>query len=776
MEYITETINISKIKEGFFIGDRMAGTNLNVLLQFKISHMINAAGNQIINQFQTLGIRTLTLNWTESQNQKLLDSKDEIPNRLVSFIDDAIKNGEGLLAYSVRGQNRVCIVVILYLMRKYNWSLKKCITFLNINKKDIDIPQYFLKQLFEYEKRLINNNNNIQLSDDWTNNVNKNLDSDEFLIQNTYINSLLAKKKLMGGVHKIKMGKHVGWGDNNPYNRNSHLIIVNNNKNDLILQKNPKKIVAHLKLRPKKSCIKLYNSMTKTFNENNKKNFEKINELHSKSVNTKNKNKTCELNKLISFGMDVNILNKYNEINNNFSNMNLVNKNINNKSLNTSLKKKNKNIELNKQNNINVNKQNNINININVNHSLINNDNNKINQTNPNITDNNSIFNNLINIPISMNINSNTFNKKITNKKTNNSNMSNIRKKRSNTFETETHQMRLSLDKDRKKNFTKKLFNNKKNISQKNQQQDFIHKMNNSANNFYSNDNYISNYQNKIDDKMINNYIANNNNQKLSKNNSNGKIKRPKRSITPNNSAHNKNFLAIETKNQKNNYRLINEYINNIKNYNNYINYYTLNKKMKKDEENITFNESINNNSFLTNNKQKKIQNNSITNNNNNINYSYNYNLKLIPKNKKFTNYFALKKVKNSNMLNIPLDNGNPIKLNDRNNQNKLVFYDQPKKNFSPKKKNNKMKRPNTADQKENDTMKNSFNSGNNWFKSITEICGNSSQGFYKNKNNSYVNKYNKRAPSPMLQHKKNNTNNFKQMKIDKNRAPSPFI
>ena len=196
MEYITETINISKIKEGFFIGDRMAGTNLNVLLQFKISHMINAAGNQIINQFQTLGIRTLTLNWTESQNQKLLDSKDEIPNRLVSFIDDAIKNGEGLLAYSVRGQNRVCIVVILYLMRKYNWSLKKCITFLNINKKDIDIPQYFLKQLFEYEKKLINNNNNIQLSDDWTNNINKNLDSDEFLIQNTYINSLLAKKKL----------------------------------------------------------------------------------------------------------------------------------------------------------------------------------------------------------------------------------------------------------------------------------------------------------------------------------------------------------------------------------------------------------------------------------------------------------------------------------------------------------------------------------------------------------------------------------------------------
>ena len=35
MDYTTEIINISKMREGFFIGDRIAGTNLDVVIQFK---------------------------------------------------------------------------------------------------------------------------------------------------------------------------------------------------------------------------------------------------------------------------------------------------------------------------------------------------------------------------------------------------------------------------------------------------------------------------------------------------------------------------------------------------------------------------------------------------------------------------------------------------------------------------------------------------------------------------------------------------------------------
>ena len=54
MDYTFEIINISKIREGFFIGDRIAGTNLDVVLQYKITHMINAAGSEIINQFESI--------------------------------------------------------------------------------------------------------------------------------------------------------------------------------------------------------------------------------------------------------------------------------------------------------------------------------------------------------------------------------------------------------------------------------------------------------------------------------------------------------------------------------------------------------------------------------------------------------------------------------------------------------------------------------------------------------------------------------------------------
>ena len=62
-DMVTEVLNISKIKEGFYIGDKISAISLDVILQFKITHMINATGNQIMNQWESLGISYLTLNW-----------------------------------------------------------------------------------------------------------------------------------------------------------------------------------------------------------------------------------------------------------------------------------------------------------------------------------------------------------------------------------------------------------------------------------------------------------------------------------------------------------------------------------------------------------------------------------------------------------------------------------------------------------------------------------------------------------------------------------------
>ena len=319
MEYTTEIINISKIKEGFFIGDKTAGTNLDVVIQFKISHMINTAGSQILNQFETIGIEYLSLNWQENSAQKLFDLKDEIPNKIVSFIDNGIENGEGVLAYSVKGENRNCILVIIYFMKKYNWSLKKCVEFLKSKRKNINIPEYFLGQLREYETRIKN-----KISKEWYN-LNNIRDNEEYLIRNTYLNSLIKENKKINifntNIYKYNSRPHVSWGDNNPYYKYNSLII-NNNKKDLILQKNIKDVVSHLRLLPKKKNLKISHQYSFENKNNNSLNIYYLNESYNNLNNNFQDNKS-EINNLSNFKLNKKIVNKLTQLTNNFNNLNL---------------------------------------------------------------------------------------------------------------------------------------------------------------------------------------------------------------------------------------------------------------------------------------------------------------------------------------------------------------------------------------------------------------------------------------------------------------------
>ena len=85
-DYITEVLNISKVKEGFYIGDKIAAISIEVVVQFKLTHIINASGSQVINQWESIGMKYLTLNWEESNTQTLFDPKDEIADKILFFI------------------------------------------------------------------------------------------------------------------------------------------------------------------------------------------------------------------------------------------------------------------------------------------------------------------------------------------------------------------------------------------------------------------------------------------------------------------------------------------------------------------------------------------------------------------------------------------------------------------------------------------------------------------------------------------------------------------
>ena len=349
MDYNTEIINISKISEGIFIGDRIAGTNLDVILRFKITHMINSAGSEIINQFESIGIKYLVINWNENPNQSLFDSKDEISNRIVSFIDESLKNGEGLLIHSVRGQDRVCIVVIIYLMKKYNWSLRKCIEFLHSKKQDIDIPNFFLEQLFKFNIRLDNINKG-KKKENWDDEDNF-FDLDEKIMRNTYVNGLPSDKNVISE-NKIKK-KKVGWVDNNPYGRNDYLFSCNLKK-DLFLMKDIKPVINHLKMKPSKSCVKNKNINSKrefvSFKDNNNNNRnDNRNKIYNIQQIKQNEIYNVQYDNNINqftFGLDSDILEQINNLaipksNNNLNNINNNNINNSNKEFNNSIKQNN---------------------------------------------------------------------------------------------------------------------------------------------------------------------------------------------------------------------------------------------------------------------------------------------------------------------------------------------------------------------------------------------------------------------------------------------------
>lgn len=269
MAFITEVINLSKIKEGFYIGDETTATNLDVIIKFKLTHVINAAGNQVVNAWETIGIKYLTLNWADDPSQQLFDPKDEIANKIVTFIEDSLNKGEGLLVHSTKAHNRVCIVVIIYLMTRYKWTFSKCNEFLRSKKTHVIIPEYFLNQIVLFESRIIQKGDQVNKDLPWG--AEAISDPDEFLIRNTYVNGLLNNspiiffntEKYKPKNDNKKEKKHIEWADSGLNKQD--LFEQMNPYQDLINSKEIKPVTAHIMLTPRKSSLKNKNLSTPAF-------------------------------------------------------------------------------------------------------------------------------------------------------------------------------------------------------------------------------------------------------------------------------------------------------------------------------------------------------------------------------------------------------------------------------------------------------------------------------------------------------------------------------
>ena len=332
MDLYSENVNIAKIRDGLFMGDIIAGTTLDIVFEFKISHMINTCSSQVPSQFQSIGVKYLNLAWPEHPSLNLPLIKDDLVNKIVNFIDGCLRNGDGLMIYSYKGQNRCCAVILIYLMKKYFWSLQKSKEYLLCKKQDMKLSKNILEHLIAYENHLHKIYPNKLKSTNWATTNLK--DGEELLMTNTYLNEVeISKKKIFVQQIKKDKNKHIGWADdkNNNKNYDPDKKLVNYNiEDDLFLKKNVKDITCHLTRQELKSIIKKNNKENtndyiKT--ENSKDNISKINDkekiefFETKNLLLVNNNNQENNSKII-------IENKDKEKNNNKDNKENINLNL----------------------------------------------------------------------------------------------------------------------------------------------------------------------------------------------------------------------------------------------------------------------------------------------------------------------------------------------------------------------------------------------------------------------------------------------------------------
>ena len=332
MDLYSENVNIAKIRDGLFMGDIIAGTTLDIVFEFKISHMINTCSSQVPSQFQSIGVKYLNLAWPEHPSLNLPLIKDDLVNKIVNFIDGCLRNGDGLMIYSYKGQNRCCAVILIYLMKKYFWSLQKSKEYLLCKKQDMKLSKNILEHLIAYENHLHKIYPNKLKSTNWATTNLK--DGEELLMANTYLNEVeISKKKIFVQQIKKDKNKHIGWADdkNNNKNYDPDIKLVNYNiEDDLFLKKNVKDITCHLTRQELKSIIKKNNKENtndyiKT--ENSKDNISKINDkekiefFETKNLLLVNNNNQENNSKII-------IENKDKEKNNNKDNKENINLNL----------------------------------------------------------------------------------------------------------------------------------------------------------------------------------------------------------------------------------------------------------------------------------------------------------------------------------------------------------------------------------------------------------------------------------------------------------------
>lgn len=182
------------------------------------------------NLWGSIGINYLTFDWPTDGTEIILDENDIVMKQVYPYIDNCLQDSESILVHSVTGMNRSVMIIAAFLMIKYSWGLKKSLEFIKTRKPNLEIKSNILEQLVHYEAHLMTNvikNPSQYWHGDCYDNKKvthcldtvHNLENEEYMLRNTYLNSLVAQKahfntrKDSSKIKHKKTNNNVQWLD-----------------------------------------------------------------------------------------------------------------------------------------------------------------------------------------------------------------------------------------------------------------------------------------------------------------------------------------------------------------------------------------------------------------------------------------------------------------------------------------------------------------------------------------------------------------------------------
>ncbi|CEP02949.1 unnamed protein product (mitochondrion) [Plasmodiophora brassicae] len=179
-------VNSAKILDGLFIGNKDAATDLEFITSNKITHIINCVGHLLPSSLAKLGVQYLNFQWIDAKTTVMFDADGKTLMRIVSFIQSALANHNGILIFSIHGKSRSCCVAAAFLMHQFSWSLQKALEFIQFKRPDVNPKPYFLRQLRRMEKALLRNTRDpVDIAGRW---LDQCASPHELVARNTFLN------------------------------------------------------------------------------------------------------------------------------------------------------------------------------------------------------------------------------------------------------------------------------------------------------------------------------------------------------------------------------------------------------------------------------------------------------------------------------------------------------------------------------------------------------------------------------------------------------------